>query len=101
MLRGEAEVNLAAGHFRQHHPHALLDVFLGDDAGIQLGIAALRRLRGKVGQRYFKGFEDIHFGLVETDGGQHSRPEVRSLALKPGQHFDGSARGIDHGTDLP
>ena len=101
LLRSEAQIDVAPRHFREHDALALLDVFLGDDAGIQLGEAALRVVRRKIGQRYLESFEDIHFEVIwigEANGGEHSRPEVRrrpcsraTISMVP---LEGSTTGL-------
>ena len=103
LLRTEPKVDVGARHFRQHDALALLDVFPGDDAGIQLGKAALGGLRREIGQRYLESFEDIHFGLWIVRRMLASIPGRRSGAgpLQPGHDLDGSARRIDHRADLP
>ncbi len=64
LVRSEPKINVASGHFGQHHVFTLFDVLPGDDAGIQLGESALGGLRREIRQRYLEGLEDIHFGFV-------------------------------------
>ena len=96
--RREAEIDFGAGHFRQHDAGALLYVFAGDDAGIELGIAALGSLRRKIRQRYLESFEDVHFRLfrwmVVSIPGLRSGTWPCSRATISMVPLDGSTTGL-------